>query len=365
MINFANPKSEYTFLKKTIDKNISNVLNSNDYVLGNEVKKFEVNFSKLNESKYCVGVSNGTDALIIALKALRTNIGDKVIVPSHTALATVAAIVEAGCIPIFADINKEFNIDFKKLKHSVLKTAKVLIAVHIYGNPCDIKNMLKIKKKYKLKVIEDCSQAHLAKYNNKYVGNFGDISCYSFYPTKNLSTYGDAGAIITNNKKLYIKSIGLRQYGWIRNKKKSNFHGSNKRLDEIHAAILNSKLKYLKYFNSMRIKIAKLYHKHIINKKIILPSINLKNHSVYHLFVIRVPANKRKSVLNSLKKKKINLGIHYSVPCHLQKPYKIFSKHKLKMTEKFSKEILSLPIYSFLKKDKILEICKALNNLQL
>lgn len=365
MINFANPKSEYSFLKKKINKKIVSVLDSNNYVLGKEVEKFEINFSKINKSKYCVGVSSGTDALIIALKALKVSYGDKVIVPSHTALATVSAIVEAGCIPIFADINNEFNIDFNKLKHADLKAAKILIAVHLYGNPCDIESMLKVKKKYKLKVIEDCSQAHLAKYSRKYVGNYGDISCYSFYPTKNLGTYGDAGAIITNNKKLYLKSKGLRQYGWKSNKKKSDFHGSNKRLDEIHAAILNIKLKYLKYFNFKRVEIAKLYLKSIINKKIILPSINLKSQSVYHLFVIRVPANKREKILKIFKNKKINLGIHYSIPCHLQKPYKIFSKDKLKVTEKYSKEILSLPIYTFLQKKEIFKICKILNELKL
>ena len=211
MIFFANPKSEYIYLKKKIDSRIKKVLESNSYILGKEVENFEKNFSKYLGMKYSVGVSSGTDAIILALQSIDIKRGDEVITTSHTAFATIAAIVDVGAIPVFIDIKEDnFTIDVSKIEKKISNKTKAIIAVHIYGNPVDINELLKIKKKYKIALIEDCAQAHGAEYNKKKVGTFGDFSCFSFYPTKNLSTFGDAGAISTNNIEMYKKIKLLR-----------------------------------------------------------------------------------------------------------------------------------------------------------
>ncbi len=361
MIYFANPKSEYLYLKNQIDRKIRDVLNSNSYILGNEVKKFEKNFSKYLGIKYSLGVSNGTDALILALKAIDIKQGDEVITTSHTAFATIAAIREVGAIPVFIDIKEDdFTIDTKYLEKKITKKTKAIIVVHIYGNPADVLAVQKIAKKKKLILIEDCAQAHGAEYDKKKVGTFGDFSCFSFYPTKNLSTFGDAGMISTNNHKFFKRLKLSREYGWI----KKNFSvkdGYNKRLDELHAAILNIKLSYLEKFNNKRILIAKKFLNSIKSKKIIMPKMsNLKKH-VFHLFVVRVKNNERLKFLNYLKKNGIIAGIHYPIPNHKQKPYKRFHKSKLPVTDKISKEIVSLPNFPLLSNKEVNKIINIVN----
>ena len=361
MIYFANPKSEYLYLKNKIHRKISDVLNSNSYILGNEVKKFEKNFSKYLGIKYSLGVSNGTDALILALKAIDIKPGDEVITTSHTAFATIAAIREVGAIPVFVDIKEDdFTIDTRYLKKKITKKTKAIIIVHIYGNPADILTVKKIAKKKKLILIEDCAQAHGAEYNKKKVGTFGDFSCFSFYPTKNLSTFGDAGMVSTNNHKLFKRLKLTREYGWIK-KNLSVRDGYNKRIDELHAAILNIKLSYLENFNNKRISIAKKFLNSIKSNKIIMPRIdNFKKH-VFHLFVIRVKNNQRSKFLNHLKKNGILAGIHYPIPNHRQKPYKKFHKSKLPITDKISKEIVSLPNFPLLSNKEINKIINTVN----
>lgn len=361
MIFFANPKSEYLFLKKKIDNRIAKVLNSNSYILGNEVRNFENNFAKYLGVKYAVGVSNGTDALILALRSINIKKGDEIITTSHTAFATISSIIEAGAIPVFIDINEdEFTIDTSKIQKRITKKTKAIIAVHIYGNPVEITTVKKIAKKNKLTLIEDCSQAHGAEYKDKKIGTFGDISCFSFYPTKNLSTYGDGGIVTTNNYKTF-KNVKLsREYGWV----KKNFsirNGSNKRLDEIHAGILDVKLKYLDKFNQKRILIAQNFTRLIKSNKIILPKTNPFKKHVYHLFVIRIKNNQRNKFLSYLKKNNISAGIHYPTPNHRQKPFKKFAKNKLPVTEKISKEIVSLPNFPLLNLKTVKKISSVIN----
>ena len=360
MIFFANPKTEYLFLKNKIDKKIKTVLNSNSYILGNEVNKFEKNFSKYLGIKYSIGVSNGTDAIILALQAINIKKGDEIITTSHTAFATISAIVDVGAVPIFVDIKEhDFTIDTSKIEKSITKKTKAIIAVHIYGNPVDISELKKIKNKYKITLIEDCAQAHGAEYKKKKVGTFGDFSCFSFYPTKNLSTFGDGGIISTNSNKMHKKIKLLREYGWI--KKNLSVHkGSNKRLDEIHAGILNIKLAYLDKFNKKRITIANKFLKLITSKNLILPKTNVLKKHVYHLFVVRVKNNQRKKFLNYLKKNNIYAGIHYPLPNHKQKPFIKYCKKKLPVTEKISKEILSIPNFPLLKLKEINKIIKVI-----
>ena len=350
------------FLKNKIDKKIKTVLNSNSYILGNEVNKFEKNFSKYLGIKYSVGVSNGTDAIIIALQAINIKKGDEIITTSHTAFATISAIVDVGAVPIFVDIKEhDFTIDTSKIEKSITKKTKAIIAVHIYGNPVDLSKLKKIKDKYKITLIEDCAQAHGAEYKKKKVGTFGDFSCFSFYPTKNLSTFGDGGIISTNSNKMYKKIKLLREYGWI--KKNLSVHkGSNKRLDEIHAGILNIKLAHLDKFNTMRITIANKFLKLITSKHLIMPKTNVLKKHVYHLFVVRVKNNKRKKFLNYLKKNNIYAGIHYPLPNHKQKPFKKYCKKKLPVTEKICKEIVSIPNFPLLKLKEINKIIKVINS---
>jgi dTDP-4-amino-4,6-dideoxygalactose transaminase len=361
MIFFANPKSEYIYLKKKIDNKIKKVLESNSYILGKEVENFEKNFSKYLGMKYSVGVSSGTDAIILALQSIDIKKGDEVITTSHTAFATIAAIVDVGAIPVFIDIKEDnFTIDVSKIEKKISNKTKAIIAVHVYGNPVDINELLKFKKKYKIALIEDCAQAHGAEYNKKKVGTFGDFSCFSFYPTKNLGTYGDAGIVSTNKNKIYKRLKLLREYGWIK-KNISLRKGSNKRLDELHAGILNVKLPYLKQFNNKRISIANKYFKYIKSKKILLPKINSMKKHVFHLFVVKVKHGKRNNFLRYLKKNNIYPGIHYPIPNHLQKPFLKYNKTKLPITEKICKEIVSLPIYPLLSDRQTSKIIKVIN----
>ena len=362
MIHFANPRLEYTFLKKKIDKRIKKVLDSNTYILGNEVNKFEKSFSKYIGTKYSVGVSSGTDALILALKSIGIKKGDEIITTSHTAFATIAAIVASEATPVFADIKEnDFTIDTSKLLNLITKKTKAIIAVHIYGNPVEIKTLVKIAKQKKIKLIEDCAQAHGAEYQRKKVGSFGLISCFSFYPTKNLSTFGDGGAVSTSNKKIYKKIKLLREYGW-KKKNYSIIQSTNKRLDEIHAAILNIKIQFIDKFNSRRINIAKKYLNNIKSKNIILPKLSPSTKHVFHLFVIRIKNNLRKKFLLYLKKNKIVAGIHYPMPNHMQKPYKKYKRKELPITNRISKEIVSLPIYPMLKQNELKKIINVINN---
>ena len=338
------PKAQYLSNKKNIDKAIKRVLISGNYILNKEVKNFENEFSNYIGCKYAVGVSSGTEAINIALVSCGIKPNDEVITVSHTAVATVTSILLAKARPRFVDIDENFyTIDASLIEKNITKKTKAIIVVHLYGQPADIYNILKIAKKYNLKIIEDCSQAHGARIGKVKVGNFGNVSCFSLYPTKNLGAIGDGGIITTNNLTIFNKCRLLRQYGW--NKKHiSDSKGWNSRLDEIQAAILRIKLKKLDSDNKKRIKIAKFYNYKLKSLPIILPKVNLKFYNVFHLYVIRV--KQRDKLKNFLMKNGVKVNIHYRVPVHKQLIYKKFAKkNKLEITEKISKEILSLPIY--------------------
>ncbi len=360
-IFYSNPTEQYKSKKKQIDKSIRDVLNGSSYILGKNVQKFERELSNYIGTKYSVGVANGTDAIEIALRAFDISKGDEVISVSHTALASIAAIVSTGATPVLIDVKKDdFTINADLIKKNITKKTKAILVVHIYGKAADMNEILKISKKFNIKIIEDVSQAHGAKYNNKYLGSFGDISTFSFYPTKNLGAIGDGGALCTNNLKLSEKIKKIRQYGW--NKfRKAEIIGRNSRLDEIQAAILRVKLKHLNNDIKKRQKIALIYKKKINNKNIIHPKVqNFKEHA-FHLYVLKV--KKRDKLIKFLKKNGIICGIHYPTPIHLQPGYKSIIKirDKLKNTESLSKEIISIPIYPELEIFKVNKICKIIN----
>jgi len=361
-INFANPNLQYQLYKKEIDNAIKTVLSNKTYVLGSEVNKFENEFAQYIGTKYSIGVANGTDAIEITLRALNIGVGDEVLTVSHTATATVAAIMGAGAKPVFVDINEDyFTLDYNYIKKLTTNKTKALILVHLYGQGSYIDEIKKICKQMNIHLIEDVSQAHGARYKNKRLGSFGIISCFSCYPSKNLGAIGDAGIIATSNSKLKDRIVKLREYGW-NSKRKSLFLGRNSRLDELQAAILRIKLRYLDNDNKKRNEIANKYLK--LNEKcnIVFPKIFRNTEHAFHLFVIR--SKKRNLLIKKLNEKKIYPGIHYRTPNHLHPGFKhlLESKTDLKITNKVSSEILSLPIYPGLKNEEVNKICNIIKN---
>ncbi len=351
-VKFINLKRQYNSIEKEINLAIKEVLNNANFVLGDNVSSFEKEFAKYCGIKYSVGLNSGTDALKLALIACEIGKGDEVITVANTFVATTLAICDIGAIPRFVDIDPlTYNIDTEKIEKNINKNTKVILPVHLYGQMCDMKKIMMIAKKYNLKVIEDACQAHGAEQDGKKAGTFGDIGCFSFYPTKNLGAYGDGGAIVTNNEELDKKIRMLRNYGQEK-KYYYNFLGYNTRLDEIQAAVLRVKLKYLDKWNDMRIKNAKLYSK-FLEEYILVPR-KLKGYKhVYHLYVIRL--KNRDKLMEYLNKNNIYTLIHYPFPLHLQKIHKTLNipKGSLPITEERSKEILSLPMYPELTGDEI------------
>ena len=339
----SQPRLSYLTLKKQIDKAVLKVLLSGQYILGPEVAAFEKEFASYIGVKYAIGISCGTEALHLALKALGIGRGDEVITVSHTAVATVQAIELAGATPVLVDIEPDyFTIDPTKIKKAITKKTKAIIPVHLYGQSADLAPILKLARKYKLKVVEDCCQAHGEVYHNKKVGAWGDIGCFSFYPTKNLGCFGDGGMVVTNNAKLAKKVRMLRTHGWDKHYI-SELSGCNACLDEIQAAVLRVKLKHLNINIQKRRLIAHYYRQMLTS--VTLPKKRDKTRSTYHQFVIRTYfRNELKMVLEA---NHIYPLIHYPVPIHMQPAYNGYIKTsgRLKVTEGISNTILSLPIY--------------------
>ncbi len=370
MIKYWDYLREYKKEKKNILNSVDKVFKSGTLLLGNELKKFEKNFCKFNKSKFGLGVANGTDALFIALKSLDIGKNDEVITVSNTAIPTVAAITNTGAIVKFADIGKDFLIDTNKIKNLINKKTKAIITVHLFGQMCEMDTIIKIAKKYKLKVIEDCAQSTGATYKGKKAGTLGDVGCHSFYPTKILGAYGDGGFLTTNNKKLFEKMHRFRFYGidtlgvnkkW-QNKYYSIDQGINSRLSEVQSSILNLKFIKLSGLIKRRRAIAKKYFEGLKNTSLELPLINNGNFHVFHIFEVAHP--KRDLIIKKMKSKKINLSIHYKYPIHTMSGYKHFNnkKNPLKETEIKSKKIFSLPIYPLLKNNEVDTIIKNLND---
>ena len=372
MIKYWDYLREYKKLKREILNSVNKVFESGTLLFGQELIKFEKNFCKFNNSKYGIGVGSGTDALFIALKALGVGIGDEVITVSNTAIPTVASIINTGAKVRFVDIGKDCLMDIKKIKDAINSKTKVIVPVHLFGQTCDMSGILSISKKYNLKIVEDCAQACGALYKNQKAGSIGDIGCHSFYPTKILGSYGDGGFLTTNNKKLYEKMHRFRFYGidtLKKNKKWNNKyysidHGTNSRLSEIQASILNLKLKYVNSYIRKRRFIAQKYFKGLMESGIILPIVNKKNFHVFHIFAVSHP--KRELILKKLSLKKINLSIHYPYPIHIMKAYKNFTynySNRLIETEKKAKTTFSLPVYPGIKNYEIENIIQNINKI--
>lgn len=347
-------KRQYTSLEKDILDSMGEVLRSSSFILGPAVEKFENEFAHYCGAEHTVGVASGTDALLLTLKALDIGDGDEVLTVPNTFMATVDAIVRAGARPVFVEIDKDtYTIDVNQIEAKITKKTKVLLPVHLYGQPADMDKVLEIAKHYSLFVIEDACQAHGARYKNRRVGSLGDAGCFSFFPSKNLGAYGDGGAVVTNNQELAEKIKMLRNYG----QKRKYFHefvGYNSRLDSIQAAILSIKLKHLDRWNNLRKQHADAYRELLAGtREIVLPVEAPDRTHVYHLFVIRTP--RRNALLEHLVSKGINCGIHYPVPIHLQHAYRLLGYHKgnFPATEQYADEILSLPMFPELTNDEI------------
>ena len=349
---------------------IKRVLSSGNLILGPEVNKFEKKFSKFIGSKYGIGVGNCTDAIYIALKAFNIKQGDEVLTVANTAIPTITAIVNTGAVPKFVDVNENYLIDSRKIVQAINKRTKAIIPVHLYGKTCDMNEIMKIAKKYKLKIIEDCAQSTGSSYNKKKSGNFGDIGCFSFYPTKILGGYGDGGFILTNSFKFYSNIKKIRFYGIdtvdkknkFYNKYYSNLNGVNSRLDEINSKILDFKLTEIENFISKRRLIAKIYNNELKDTKLILPIINKDKFDVFHLYT--VCHKKRDLIMKKLLKEKIQTRIIYPFPIHKMKGYSsIFKKNKYKISEIKSRSIFSLPLYPELNIKNVKIICKKLKKI--
>ncbi|MBH44342.1 MAG: hypothetical protein CMD88_02655 [Gammaproteobacteria bacterium] len=352
--------NQYSKLKPKISTSVQQVLESGQYILGQNVIKFEKNLSKYIGSKYSISCNSGTDALILSLMCLGITREDEVITSPFTYFATAEAITLCGAKPIFIDIDKDsFNINPEKISQAITKKTKAIIIVHIFGQPANMIEIKKICKKFNIKIIEDCAQSIGSKIKSMKTGAFGDFGCFSFFPTKNLGCAGDGGAIVTSNKSFAEKLFKLRNHGGV-NRNNHEFIGMNSRLDEIQAAILNVKLKHLDSFNRKRNEIAKLYKRLINNKNIKLPYHSKNNYHVYNLFTLQV--KNRDKFCKYLNKNKIPFGIYYPTPLYKQKSLKkICSPKKLPIVEKITKECVSIPMFPELDYDSIKYISNIIN----
>ena len=358
MVLLTDLKKEYLSISEELNRNIRRVLNSGFYILGEEVKKFEENFSKYTGTDYTVSVNSGSDALFLALKSIGVGKGDEVITVSHTFISTVDAISRSGAKPVFVDINPDtYCMDVSKIEEKITEKTKAILPVHLYGHPADMDPICKLKEEYGLYVIEDACQAHGAEYNGKKAGSIGDMGCFSFYPTKNLGAYGDGGAVVTDNEEIKEKLIQMRNYGQSE-KYHHDFVGVNSRLDELQAVILQTKLKHLDKWIERRRKNAEIYSRLLQDSDVILPVEKRFAKHAYHLYVIR--SKNRDYLKKKLLQNDINAQIHYPIPVHKQKAYLNFNDFKLDTTDKICNEILSLPLHPWMDYEEILKVTDCL-----
>lgn len=360
LIPVSNPRARFIQKKNEFLKAADSVIERGMYILGDEVTSFENEFAAYIGVNHCVGVANGTDAISVALRGLGVKAGDEVITVSHSAVATVAAIEMAGAIPVFADIEPDTRcIDPLKIEKLISHKTKVIIPVHIYGQPAKIQQIISLAHSKNVKVLEDCAQAHGAKVDGKNVGSFGDAAAFSFYPTKNLGAIGDGGAVVTNSKEVYKNILAIRQYGW-HERYISDFPGVNSRLDELQAAFLRIKLKELDRDNDRRNAIAARYN-YVIEKLNIKPPHNIpNNYHAYHLYVIE--SGERDRLANFLSENGVGTALHYPAAIHEQNAYlgRIKGGDSLPVTENLYKRILSLPMFPELSDAEVDIVCNAL-----
>lgn len=359
-MSFTELGRGYEIYKDEYNKAAIEALESGMYILGSRVEKFEKEFADYIGSEYCVGLNSGLDALILAFRALEIGEGDEVIVPANTYIASLLAISENGATPILVEPDEYYNIDVNKIEEKITEKTKAILVVHLYGQACNMKKVKGIAEKHNLFIVEDCAQSHGAKYNGINTGICGDIGCFSFYPTKNVGAFGDAGAIVANNAQLAEKIKMLRNYG-SKIKYKNEMLGINSRLDEIQASLLSVKLSHYDELKRQREDIAKLYLSKIKNEKVQLPKLADDCTSVWHLFVVKT--KERDELQQYLRENGIDTQIHYPIPPHLSDAYSYLG-HKegsLPITEDYSKTVLSLPLYDGITIEEVLYVIDIIN----
>ena len=363
MIKFLDLCKINETYRKEIDAAVKRVLDSGWYLLGRENENFCKNFAAYCGTKYCVGVANGLDALSLIIRAYDFGKGDEIIVPANTYIASILAVSQNGCTPVFVepDINT-YNINPDLIEEKITSKTKAIMVVHLYGQTAKMDKIWETAKKHNLKIIEDAAQSHGAYYEGRRAGSLSDAAGFSFYPGKNLGCLGDGGAVTTNDENLYMKIKALANYG-SHIKYHNIYKGVNSRLDELQAAVLDVKLKGLDKDNARRREIAKFYRKNIKNPLVILPEVKNEDSHVWHIFAVRV--HDRVKFQKYLEDNGVQTLIHYPIPPHKQEAYKEYNHLSFPITEKIYKEIISLPISPAMSDAEVKNIVEAVNKFQL
>lgn len=355
-VPFSILERQYKMYQEEYEAKALEVLRKGWYILGEETEKFEEEYAKYIGTKYSLGIDNGLNALVLAFRALNIVQGDEVIVQGNTFIATVMGITINGATPIFVEPDEFYNIDIEKIEERITEKTKAICVVHLYGQATKMDKVLELCKKYNLKLVEDCAQAHGAEFNGQKVGSFGDVGCFSFYPGKNLGCFGDGGAITTNDEEIYKRIKMLRSY---------EYHhievGYNARLDELQASLLRIKLSHLSELTKEREEIVKRYLNEIKNPLIQLPKLRENCTHVWHLFVVKV--EERDKFQNYLEKNGIGTVIHYPIPAHLSEAYRDlgYKAGDYPITEDYANTIISLPLYNGMTKEEIDYVIEKIN----
>ena len=364
-VPFVDLKNQYLSIKSEIDLIFLDIFENTAFICGKYVSLFEKDFAKAHQTKHFVGLSSGTDAVHLMLWRAGIGSEDEVIVPVNTFIATAEGISLCGATPVFVDNDPDtYTIDVNKIEEKITKKTKAILPVHLYGQPADMDSLTELATQYSLLVFEDACQAHLAEYKEKKVGNFGKATAFSFFPGKNLGAYGEAGGIACNDEDYYQKIIRMRGHGSIE-KYVHDEIGHNYRMAEIQAGVLFIKLKYLEKWTRNRRMVAELYRSLLKNIEDIVCPIETEGVShVYHLFVIRVVNGKRDTLRNYLHSHHIATGLHYPIPIHLQKAYQSlgYNSGDFPVAEKQANEILSLPMYPEMEKEKVEYVCEKIRS---
>ncbi len=371
-IPFLDLKSQYQSIKTEINAAIQNILDNSAFVLGKAVNDFEVEFAKAHDIKNCIALNSGTAGNHVVLWSLGIQPGDEIIIPANTFIATAWGATLCGAKPVFVDCDPDsYNLDPSKVEEAITSKTKAIVAVHLYGQPANMDPLREIAEKYKIFLVEDSAQSHMAEYKGKKVGGFGEATSFSFYPGKNLGAYGEGGAAVTNNSELAKKIKMIRDHGTLQ-KYQHEIFGHNYRMEGIQGAVLGVKLKYLSNWTYARRKVANKYKEYLSeNVNIKLPKEMPYAKHVYHLFVIQVLSNGknsngelRNSLANYLKEKGIATGYHYPIPLHLQECFKYlgYQKGNFPITEHLADTCLSLPMYPELNDNQIEYVCSNIND---
>lgn len=353
---------DYGFQKyqQEFEEKALSVLRSGWYVLGNEVKTFEERFAEYTGASYCVGLASGLDALWIGCKMLGIGPGDEVIVQANTYIASVMGISMNGATPIFTEPDEYFQIDADKIEEKITEKTKAIMVVHLYGHVADMDKIVSLCKKYNLKLIEDCAQSHGATYKGKMTGTFGDVGCFSFYPSKNLGAFGDAGALVTNDPKIAEETRIYRNYG-SEKRYYNKVVGANSRLDELQAGLLNVRLSHMDEITEERKRLCANYTNKLCNPSIYLPKERENTSTVWHQYVIR--CDRREELIAYLNEKQIGTIIHYPIPPHLSEAYQYLGHKKgdFPITENYADTVLSIPLYNGMTEEEQQYVIDAIN----